>query len=80
MDYIDWTQSDVVLSTSNVISDTVSLVHTTDFLGVPITERCFGLVIIRIKSQVCIDMSVSSIVNMTFDVDLQSYYSSLYLV
>ena len=31
------------------------------------------------SSQICIDMSTSSsIVNMTFDADLQSYYSSPY--
>ena len=78
-------QADVVLSTSNVISDTVSLVHTGGDLSGwvnPTTEAdAYGLSCADhiSSSQICIDMSgSSSIVNMTFDADLQSYYSSPY--
>ena len=78
-------QADVVLSTSNVISDTVSLVHTGgDLTGWvnPTTEAdAYGLSCADhiSSSQICIDMSSSSsIVNMTFDADLQSYYASPY--
>ena len=78
-------QADVVLSTSNVISDTVSLVHTGGDLSGwvnPTTEAdAYGLSCADhiSSSQICIDMSnSSSIVNMTFDADLQSYYASPY--
>ena len=77
------TQSSVVLSTSNVISDTVSLVHSggdVSWGATPATEAdAFAYTDYVSSSQICIDMSgSSSIVNMTLDADLQSYFGSAY--
>ena len=77
------TQSSVVLSTSNVISDTVSLVHSggdVSWGATPATEAdAFAYTDYVSSSQICIDMSGSSnIVNMTLDADLQSYFGSAY--